>query len=67
MSATIWAEVEAGQVGLIVNSGKFFLLNETDITKVHHIDDDNVYVIGGAVVFKASQVKLIQAVKEATK
>jgi hypothetical protein len=55
-----WVEIEGGEVGVHVPTGKFFMLGETELVKVHEIQGDTVYVLNGSAMFKISQVRLIE-------
>jgi hypothetical protein len=55
-----WAEVNAGEVGLFVPKGTFFLLGEDTLSKVERIEGDSVYMHNGDIVFQMSQVRIIE-------
>lgn len=56
-----WVEVAEGTMGVLRN-GSFFMMGETEVTKVHQIVDDEVHVLGGAVAFKIADVRFIEGV-----
>jgi hypothetical protein len=56
-----WVEIAEGEVGLFTSTGKFFMLGETELVKVHEVKGDEVYVLNGDVVFKTNQVKFVGA------
>lgn len=56
-----WVEIEEGQVGVFVPTGRFFMLGQTELVKVHEIDGDTVYVLNGDAMFKTSQVRFVGA------